>query len=634
MTAELWGFPRWLIAATAALLAVKAWFAATLDLFGDGAFYWLEARNLAFAYSDLPPATALVIRAGVELFGDTPFGVRAWFLIVAAAPPFVIYRWARELGTRQDANWAAALGLSIPMIATLGVLAVPDVLQVTVGLTACYTFERATRADSNGLAAWILTGLLVGIGLTVHYRFAIVPIAMAAYLFSAPRGLALLRTPAPWVAAMTASPGLAPIVWFNLEHAYAGFGFQFVDRHPWSFDPQGLLFWTDQLLATTPLLYVLLLLVAIRGLTSRRSADDRPYLLAVIGLTHVLLYGIASPWMDHQRTNVHWPLLGYLALALLTPRECARLFGTRANLVLGGTTLVASAVALGLLASLLLMTRYGDLPRDIRAPLVSKLSGHREIASHVSERRQTEKQPILTGQYYLAAQLRFAFGSDAPVYLLTEEKADRDGRALQLGLWHMRLEHLPLGQNALLVIERTAWSDPEYDAMLTEVCARFRSVTPHGTHAQFEGERVFRFFDVAGGSIAPLDRRQHESPPCRPMSRVYVDRGYPRAFDTLSGTLTAEGWAFQDDGGVETVELLVNGKHHAPVTYGLARPDVAAFFTSSTDPNHPMVGFRAQWDVSTLPARVHDIRLRVTSRNGNVEDHWRRPFRIASGPQR
>ena len=87
MTVELWGFPRWLIAATAALLAVKAWFAATLDLFGDGAFYWLEARNLAFAYSDLPPATALVIRAGVELFGDTPFGVRAWFLIVAAAPP-------------------------------------------------------------------------------------------------------------------------------------------------------------------------------------------------------------------------------------------------------------------------------------------------------------------------------------------------------------------------------------------------------------------------------------------------------------------------------------------------------------------------------------------------------------------
>ena len=64
MTAELCGFPRWLIAATAALLAVKAWFAATLDLFGDGAFYWLEARNLAFAYSDLPPATALVIRAG------------------------------------------------------------------------------------------------------------------------------------------------------------------------------------------------------------------------------------------------------------------------------------------------------------------------------------------------------------------------------------------------------------------------------------------------------------------------------------------------------------------------------------------------------------------------------------------
>ncbi len=626
---ELWGFPPWLVIATGILLSAKSYFAMSLDLFGDGAWYWLEATNLAFAYSDLPPATALSIRAGVALLGDNPFGVRFWFLLIGVLPPLITYRWARELGSPWAAGWAAAVALSIPMIATLGVLALPDVLLITVGLAACCAFERATRSEQLGLTPWLVTGLLVGAGFVVHYRFAIVPLGMAAYMFAAPRGRALLATRAPWLAALTALPGLAPIAWFNLTNDYHGLEFQFVSRHPWTFDAGGLSFWSDQWLATTPLLYPLLLIAAVAALRSRSEVNDRPFLLAVIGLTHLLVYGLASPYMDHQRTNIHWPLLGYLTLAILLPQCCAKLFGSRANLALGSATAITGVAALGLFASIALMTEYERLERDVRAPLVSKLSGHSDVARAVAARRMEPGQPIVTGQYYVAAQLRFALGRDAPVYVLPEEKAARDGRAPQLAAWRMLFTDLANDRDALLVIERTAWSDDEYDALLSAVCARYSAVAPIDTFMQFEGERLFRFFSLTGGGSAPLPRRQHPSATCRPASKIYVDRGYPRAFDHVAGSLTAEGWAFQDDGGIDRIELLVNGEVHAEANYGLPRPDVGAFFSDSNDPNHPHVGFRAAWGTHGLAPGTHEVSLRVTSKNGNIETHSVRPFRVA-----
>ena len=46
------------IAVWAALLLAKLWLAASLLPFGDEAFYALESRQLAWAYSDLPGMTA------------------------------------------------------------------------------------------------------------------------------------------------------------------------------------------------------------------------------------------------------------------------------------------------------------------------------------------------------------------------------------------------------------------------------------------------------------------------------------------------------------------------------------------------------------------------------------------------
>lgn len=622
--------PLWLLGASALLFVLKLYFAANLDLFGDGAFYWLESRNLAFAYSDLPPATAWVIRAGVTLFGDNPVGVRFFFISVAALPPLLVWYWAHSLFSRTEANRAAALTLAIPLATSLGVLAVPDALQVTVGLGAFMAFERATREGAGALRHWILVGVLVGAGFTIHYRFAIVPLGMAVYLLTAKAGLARLLQRGPWLAALVALPGLAPIVWFNLSHNLAGLSFQFVDRHPWQYHPGGVAFWRDQWLATTPLLYPALVAVALLGLRARSAGNDRPYLLALFGLTHILVYGLASPFMDQQRTNVHWPLLGYLPLAILVAHWVTRYWPQRSRLILGALVGTGAAGGLLLVTSLALMTVYERLPPDLRAPLVSKLSGHAEFASEVARHPDlagSQDAYVILDQYYLAAQLKLHLGEARRIFLLPEEKAVRDGRALQLALWKMAWDDIPRDSPALLVIERTAWSDNEYNTLFDAVCTRFDHVTPTGEFRQFDGERLFRVFALrrgGGGSTRP----GHVSPLCRPASRLYVDRGFPKAFDVVTGPMVTTGWAYQDDGGVGQIRLLIDGQPRATARYGLDRPDVQAFFTDSADPNHPHVGFDLSWSTAGLGPGVHSAGLEVTSANGHVVVHWVRPFRV------
>ena len=91
----------------AVLVAARVVVACRLDLFGDEAFYWQCAQRLAPAFVDHPPLTALLVRAGCGLLGDTRLGVRILFLGLTAAIPWAVLWMAAPLVGRRDAWWAA-----------------------------------------------------------------------------------------------------------------------------------------------------------------------------------------------------------------------------------------------------------------------------------------------------------------------------------------------------------------------------------------------------------------------------------------------------------------------------------------------------------------------------------------------
>ena len=78
-TENLW------LAALLGLTVLRLILAATLPVAPDEAYYWLWSQHLQPGYYDHPPMVALFIRIGTALFGATPFGIRLFGPLAAAA---------------------------------------------------------------------------------------------------------------------------------------------------------------------------------------------------------------------------------------------------------------------------------------------------------------------------------------------------------------------------------------------------------------------------------------------------------------------------------------------------------------------------------------------------------------------
>ena len=113
-------------AACLALLAAQLWLIGRVELTFDEAYYTLWSRGLAWGYLDHPPVIAAWIRASMDLFGPSEFGVRALNTLIFAAQPALVggIAW-RLFASREVAALAALLWVSMPLVAAAP-LATPD----------------------------------------------------------------------------------------------------------------------------------------------------------------------------------------------------------------------------------------------------------------------------------------------------------------------------------------------------------------------------------------------------------------------------------------------------------------------------------------------------------------------------
>lgn len=287
-----------------ALLLLKLWLASAIPLLGDEAWYWLEGRHPAWAYSDLPGLTAWLARLGVAIGGDTPLGLRWPFLALGAAVPWLSVRIAsRWFG--EDAGWrAGTFALLLPLASALGLLALPDVPLVfatVLAFDACLALLARYRAG-----ACLQLAIALAMGATSHYRFAIALFAGGLGLLASREGRALLRKSGVLAALAIGALAWLPVAVFNGAHHDAGLRFQFVDRHPWSFHWYGWKLQLAQPLIVGPLLYLALMWALWQAW--RRRADPRwRFLLIAAGLPIATFLALA-PFVDIQRVSFHWPL--------------------------------------------------------------------------------------------------------------------------------------------------------------------------------------------------------------------------------------------------------------------------------------------------------------------------------------
>ena len=470
------------VTAFVVLFVAKCVFAARTNLYFDESYYWQCGQRLQFAYSDHPFMTALLVRAGTTVFGDTTFGVRALFLLAGATLPFAVWNLARPIVGERRAWMAAGLVLVTPILALQGMIAVPDAVMAPLAALAIAAFERATRMNRRG--AWVAAGVVAALGFCTHYRFVIVVLAAGAYLVLTRAGRARLRTSGPWIAAGVAVLGLTPVLLFNLQHDFAPIRYQFVDRH--AAGAKGPTEWpvhlAEQAAVMSPILYVALLAALVAAWRRARAGDDRSALLATFATVPIATYFVTSPWAGDDLAHFHWPSLGYIPLSVCLAAALDRLAardGWR-RLVAGAVPATAALATCTVLALAVFdlfsaLRRYRafvawpELAAEVRARLPAAAPGARPV--------------VLADSYIQASQIDFALRGTADVLSLDHPRNASHGRALQYRIWGLDEAGLRTraGRDLLVVVEASEYSPKERAVWMQHVRRLFEGRERVGT---------------------------------------------------------------------------------------------------------------------------------------------------------
>jgi 4-amino-4-deoxy-L-arabinose transferase-like glycosyltransferase len=482
----------------AGVFALKVAVAAELGLFGDEAFYWQCSQRLAFAYADHPPLTAVLIRAGTELVGDSAFGVRLLFLVMGALFPFVIYHLARPLVGGEDAALAALCSFAVPGLAHMGVAAVPDVPLLFFGALYLLGCERATRTGQ--WRWWVLAGVTGALGLATHYRFVLAPLAAALFAVLSPVGRRHLKTPGLWVSVALLCLGLIPSIAFNVLNDFAPLRYYLGSRHGAGLHLRApAVFVGAQVGIASPLLFVAFI-AAIKGLVRRGAkGDDRARLLAVFAAVPLGLFFLASPFETTRLARHHWPIPGYVPLLVYVPhvlRRFAHGGGGRRALAVAAPLL---GIALVLLVGVELLS--GVANTSYRRPF----AGWSDVTRAVEERLAREDLIVVADNYKLGANLEFESRGRIAPYVLRHPKNVAHGRASQFKSWSLGEDALDSqrGRNALVVIQTKELRSEDRPAWRARVAARFARFESLGEVIVYVGRRSKRFELIYATDLRP-----------------------------------------------------------------------------------------------------------------------------------
>ena len=595
---------RWFLAVWAIVTVVKVAIAARLPLFVDEAFYWQEGRHLAAAYSDLPGLTAWLTRLGTELGGHHVLAVRAPFLLIAAALPWLVARTAAHWFGATVGWHAAMLTVLMPLSGTLGLLALPDVPMALAAVLCADAGARLLRDVDAMSATELALGLMLGA--LSHYRFVgVIGVGLLALLWL-PEGRKVLRDARVWVALAVGMLAWAPLLAWNLEYADAGLRFQLLDRHPWSFHGDGFRFLLVQAAMATPLLFLAMLVVCLRGIRGEAQAGTAWRYFALLGAVSTLGFFALGFFADNERVSFHWPLPGYLALLVVVPL-LLREWAPKWRRATWSVTALGALLMLGYYVAVSVPGLRTEVAGSKHYP--ENFAGWDTLAAEVRTLRATlpEGSVLLADNFKTGAALGFALG-DADIPVLDHPLNHKHGRAPQLQLWGLQHD----GSRDVPMLLVVAATDVKFSALLgyyQQLCQVVGPLPPARVVNIDHGARRFLLFAL------PATRGQGEC-----ITPVVANIDVPAAGARVDRRFSVGGWAVKDIVGVAKVEVLLDGQVVAVAREAGGNEWLRGFLKdASRDPRMPNVQFTAEVDAGHVPAGRHWLGLRVIGGDGSVE---------------
>jgi 4-amino-4-deoxy-L-arabinose transferase-like glycosyltransferase len=408
----------------AAMTALRIAYASLIDLRTDEAYYWTWSKEHVLSFLDHPPMIAWFVRFGTAIFGDTNLGVRFAGIVAMLVTQLLLADIARRV-TRDST--AVVFALLMPEAALYyGLLmakVAPDVALIPFAVAMMWSLVRL--AESKDERWWVAAGVFGGLSLLSKFTGAMLVPAVLAFMLVPDWRWRQLRSPYPWLAALTALIVFSPVLIWNDQHDWATFRFQSVratTSHGVSLRTFG-----DFIGLQWGLVGFVLFPVALSGLTltawrGYRAREPVAILLSTAVLVPFLYFFGKSLTL---RVGDTWPMFmwpaGFAAVAInmvMLPRE-----GTSPRLIRWTAMWAKTAVVTGIAFVVLVFLYYVAAPWNFlgRADPIGKEAGYEAVVARVeAELETTGATWIATTDYRTYAMLRWFLRDRVPVIEVNE----------------------------------------------------------------------------------------------------------------------------------------------------------------------------------------------------------------------
>ncbi|MBI5394115.1 MAG: glycosyltransferase family 39 protein [Verrucomicrobia bacterium] len=392
--------------------ATRLCLAGWIEAMPEEAYYWNYAQRPSLGYFDHPPAVAWMIWCTTRLAGHNDFALRLGPLLCVAIASFFVYRLARRRWQDSNAGWRAVALLNLlPIFSGMGFLAFPDAPLMAAWSAAIYFGYRAV--ETGRIRFWLLWGAAAGWALLSKYTGGALLLAAGAFLLLTPEGRAQLKKPGIYLGLLTAWVVFSPVVWWNWQHQWMSFRFQFAGRHSHGIHFSLPLLLVLESAAVTPVAFVAFVVLAAVAVR-RREWQDR----WLAWQFWPIFLGFAA-YSFKGETHINWITPGYLSVLVLAQGCLVRGPGHAPWSLRCRCAAFRWSVALGVVAGYWLgFFLAGFLPRtSVPPPLAHRLAPQffwKDIAEDVDHLQNkllsasgVKTFSLAVDKYYLASEIAY-----------------------------------------------------------------------------------------------------------------------------------------------------------------------------------------------------------------------------------
>ncbi len=194
---------------------------AFLPLHGDEAYYWVWSHHLQASYYDHPPMIAYMMHL-TNYISQSQWGVRLTNIFCMSFTAFYIFKLTKLMSDEKTALNSILIFASIILVNAGYIIATPDSPLMLFWSMSLYYAYRAIFIGHK--SDFILTGIAIGLMMLSKYASILFVAGLLIFLLLKRRDI--FKNPYFYIAIIIASILVSPVLWWNYEHNWISFKFQ------------------------------------------------------------------------------------------------------------------------------------------------------------------------------------------------------------------------------------------------------------------------------------------------------------------------------------------------------------------------------------------------------------------------